>query len=127
MINDEEVIIRAKSKSKPDESYWVTFTLEQGFLYVSCTCPAGENDKMCKHRVRLLSNDQSMLFDRKEKELLSKVLEWASLTDFPMLIETLSQLEKEVERANKIIKPLKEKIGRLLSGGLSIKGGESTQ
>ena len=68
-----------------------------------------------------------MLFDRKEKELLSKVLEWASLTDFPMLIETLSQVEKEVERANKIIKPLKEKIGRLLSEGLSIRGGESTR
>jgi len=118
---DQEIIIRAKSQSKPDKPYIVGFTLKGEFLYTRCTCPAGEHDRMCRHRVGVLSNDPSILFDKNEKDLISKVSGWASMTEFPLLIDDLRQAEKEVERANKIIKPLKTKIGRLLAQGFRIK------
>jgi len=63
-----------------------------------------------------------MLFDKNERELLTKVSEWGKRTEFPILLGSLRQAEKEGERATKIVKREKAKIGRLFSEGLLIKG-----
>jgi len=106
------------AKSSKGEPYQVHFTLKENRLSVFCKCPAGIYGQLCKHKVKLLSNDTSMLFDPNQTDQLSQIVEWAKKTEYPQLLDELQDSEKEAETAKKKVKAIKERLARVMKTGL---------
>jgi hypothetical protein len=90
-----ETIIQAKSSSGRS-SYKVWFTWKENTLSVFCGCKAGELGKFCKHKWRLLSGDEEMLYDDTEASLLAKVNKWVALSAFSELYDRVNTLERQI-------------------------------
>jgi len=61
----EKITLLAKSSSG-DEPYFVDFLLKHGSLSVHCSCKAGEYGQLCKHKLALVTCDESMLYDKEQ-------------------------------------------------------------
>lgn len=116
-----ELKILAKSSSQP-EPYSVVVKWSNNKLSALCSCPAGEIGQLCKHKYAVLSNDQAILYDKKQSGQLDKISEWVQASSFPSLLSELEQAEEEkdeaIEKAKKKYSTVKHKIARLLSEGV---------
>ena len=59
--------------SSAGEPYNVKFSLNENKLKVLCDCPAGIYGKLCKHKIGLLANDASLLFNKTDHKSLQKL------------------------------------------------------
>jgi uncharacterized Zn finger protein len=108
-----------KAKSSSGQPYDVTIEFVGGALAAQCTCKAGVMRRLCKHRIALLQGDASMLYDSTQGGDLNEVMSWVQATAIPPLLARLSDVEKEIERAEKQAKELRKTILEALSTGLS--------
>jgi uncharacterized Zn finger protein len=117
-----EVEIPVKSSSNPDESYLVTFSLEDGKLSVFCTCPAGAWGKLCKHKTGLIENNAALLFDAEDAPALAKAHELVASTSMLDVYQQFSERRKAIEAQQKKLKKelsdIKSGFGRQLSDGV---------
>ena len=116
-----EIALKARSSSRP-EPYLVVFVWNNETLSVSCDCPAGEVGQLCKHKLALLQNDASMLYNPNQKDDLAKAFKWVQTTSFSSLLNELKETERQTEQtianAKKQLASLKQKVGRLIREGL---------
>ena len=116
-----EIILKARSSSRP-EPYLVVFLWNNKTISVSCDCPAGELGQLCKHKLALLQNDASMLYDADQNDDLNKAFKWVQSTSFSSLLNELEETERQTEqtiaKAKKQLASIKQKVGRLLKEGL---------
>ena len=116
-----EIILKARSSSRP-EPYLVVFVWNNKTLSVSCDCPAGELGQLCKHKLALLQNDASMLYNPNQKDDLAKAFKWVQTTSFSSLLNELKETERQTEQtianAKKQLASVKQKVGRLIREGL---------
>ena len=117
-----EINIHAKSTSKPEEPYEVTFLFKDNRLSVLCNCPAGEWGKLCKHKTALISNDDTMLFVTDELPLLEQAQELIQKTSLMDVFTNLDIRRKELESQQRKIKKelsnIKSQLGRMLHEGI---------
>ena len=116
-----KITLKAKSSSRPDP-YLVVFVWNNETLSVSCDCPAGEVGHLCKHKLALLQNDSSILYDAAQSDDLRKAFTWVQSTSLPSLLKELEETERQTEKtialAKKQLASIKQKVGRLLKEGL---------
>ena len=109
--------LRAAS-SDGTKAYEVTFDRDQGNIRITCTCPAGEIGKVCRHRLAFLRGDERMLFDRGQRDDLRTVLDWDEASAFTNLVKKLDEAERVQARAKREIAEIKKKIEAGMEQGL---------
>jgi hypothetical protein len=99
--------ILAKSSSS-DSSYAVRCYLEDNKISFFCSCHAGECRILCKHVRKIIAGDDSILFDRNQKNELEKIGNHLKKTQIPSLLleikkseDFLIEAKRNVEKAKK--------------------------
>lgn len=113
-----ETIIKVISSS--GEPYDVHFEFSENKFKVNCNCPAGIYGKLCKHKIRLLDGDSSLLFNKTDYEVLEQIHEVVKKSKYIEIISSYNNLKKEIEVAQKKEKKLKEQIEQSLKTGVDI-------
>lgn len=112
--------ISLKAKSSAGGSYDVSFRHEGGLLFVSCTCKASIYGNLCKHKVQLLSGDESILYDQGDALALREVQKWLSQSSYSNLLAEYDSLKKQIENAKKKERKLRPRIEKMLTEGIPI-------
>lgn len=85
--------------------------------YFRCSCPAGQNAQLCKHRLRLLLGDESDIHHTNDDTLLL-LNKLRSLSVIKTVLTQKNEIEQEQDRLKKELGKLKKKMGRILEQGV---------
>lgn len=102
--------IEILAKSSLGNPYTVRFYLEENEISAFCSCPAGDNRKLCKHVKRIIAGDDSILFDSNQKNIFLKIGSHLERTTIPILLSKLSESEIVLENAQKNFKKAKKAL-----------------
>ena len=111
---DTENYIDILVKSSSDNPYTVRFYFDEDAISTFCSCPAGEHRKLCKHIMRIINGDDSILFDIKQKKLLAKIVLNLRKTDIPSLLSKLNESEILLENAKQNAKKAKKNLEKMI-------------
>ena len=107
------------AKSSSGGSYKVVFEISDKDIKVQCNCKAGIFGQLCKHKLALISADESMLYSSEQKEDLLEVIELMNKHDcyeqLSQYATALSAIGKEITKLNKEKKVLKKNFENLLN------------
>ncbi|HUT30102.1 MAG TPA: SWIM zinc finger family protein [Sedimentisphaerales bacterium] len=109
-----ENYIEVLSKSSSGNPYTVRFYLREGSVSAFCSCPAGDNRKLCKHVIRIMNGDDSILFDPRQKPLLARILSYLENTDIPLLVSRLIESQILLENVEKDMKKAKKTLEKAI-------------
>ena len=109
------VLVRSSSR---DEPYRIVVMLDENGLSFYCDCQAGERGQLCKHKMALASGDSSILYNEEQSNNYNDVKSLVNKSNYPQLISELREYEKELEKVQKKIKGMKQKIARVMKEGL---------
>ncbi|HIJ71637.1 MAG TPA: hypothetical protein HPP87_09785 [Planctomycetes bacterium] len=112
MINGNSIEILAKSSS--GGSYTVRFYLEENKISAFYSCPAGDNRKLCKHVMRIITGDDSILYDSHQQKVFAKIISHLKGTNIPSLLSELNKSEILLENAQKNAKKAKKAIEKAI-------------
>lgn len=110
--------INIKVISSSGDPYDVHFELFENKFRVHCNCPAGIYGKLCKHKTGILDGDDSLLFDKNDREMLDRVHEIVKKSKYTEIISGYITIKKEIETAQKKEKKLREQIEQSLKTGI---------
>ena len=80
------------------EPYVISFRRrDDNNISAYCTCPAGESGMSCKHRVRILRGLIQGIVSPNTADVIT-VAGWLAGSDVEAALQTIDDLEKEVER-----------------------------
>lgn len=127
LLADEE-IIQIYVLGSSGNNYIVSFEAyedEEG-LMVSCDCPAGSRDQMCKHKAALINGDDSIMDPEymtgreAEFEHVQKWIKQYGLDKLMLEYEAkLAELEAEKKRIAKQVTAEKKRFARILADGVN--------
>ena len=109
------ILVKSSSQSEPRS---VHVTRDDSGLSFVCDCPAGNWVRICKHKMAVVSGDDSMLYDEDQRENFKKVMDWVAQSGYPDLIKKLKKTEIELTSAKEKVRDIKEKITRVMKEGL---------
>jgi len=112
MDTDNTVEIFVKSSS--GDPYTVRFYIDENKISAFCSCPAGVYRMLCKHIMRIINGDDSILFESKQKELLLKIVSHLQHTNIPFLLSQLNESEILLENAKKNVKEAKKNLEKAI-------------
>jgi uncharacterized Zn finger protein len=112
MSTKENIMLFAKSSS--GAPYTVTFDLEENTILAFCSCPAGDNRMLCKHIIKMISGDKSILYDDTQKHLLNQILSHLDNTPIPLLLSELDVSEKMLAKVQKDTKKAKKNLEKAI-------------
>ena len=101
-------------KGSTGNSYTVRIYLEKDGISAFCSCPAGDNRKLCKHVKRIIVGDDSILYDDKQKVVFMKILSHLQKTTIPLLLAELRESEILLENAQKKTRRAKHALERVV-------------
>jgi hypothetical protein len=101
--------ILAKSSSS-DTPYAVRCYLEENKISVFCSCRAGDNRMLCKHARKIIAGDDSILYDRNQKNELEKISNHLQKTNIPLLLSEINKSEDLLEEAKTNVKKAKKNL-----------------
>jgi uncharacterized Zn finger protein len=101
-------------KSSSGNPYTVRFYLEENEISAYCSCPAGDNRKLCKHVMRIINGDDSILYDNNQKKVFIKIGYHLQRTTIPFLSAELNETEILLENAQKNAKKAKEALEKVV-------------
>jgi hypothetical protein len=90
------------------EQYEITAMLDDGVFTMECSCQAGSNGMMCKHRQAIL--------DGKTPEAL-EVQQWFTNSKAHAVADAIKGMEAEAERIKRALKASKAQLGRMMQDG----------
>mgnify|MGYP001143361278 CR=1 FL=1 len=108
--NDIEILV----KSSSGDPYTVKFNLDENDLSAFCSCPAGIYRKLCKHILSIISNDESILYDRNQIEHIEQINTHLQKTIIPSLLSELKDSEELLEKAQKEVKKAGQNIEKAI-------------
>ncbi len=82
---------------------------------LACSCEAGRNDTLCKHR-RLLAEGDGSLLDRPDAPGISALFTLLAPTKIPGALAKLRDLEAQAERLKREISAQKHEVSRHMRG-----------
>jgi uncharacterized Zn finger protein len=106
-INKLEILAKSSSSETP---YTVECYLEENKISVFCSCPAGDNRKLCKHVMHILAGDDSILYDRNQKSVLEAIRNHLAGTTIPSLLSELEKSEQLLEEAKRNVEKAKKNL-----------------
>ena len=109
----KNIEILAKSSSS-DTPYTVRCYFEEDKISVFCSCPAGDNRKLCKHVRQVLIGDASILYDKNQKNDLEEISNCLQKTRIPLLLFEINKFEDILEEAKKNMEKAKKNLGNMI-------------
>ena len=107
----KKVEILAKSSSS-ETPYTVECYLGENKISVHCSCPAGDNRLLCKHVRKIVSGDESILYDRNQKREIEEIRNHLSGTEILLLLSELDKHESLLEEAKRNIEKAKKNLSK---------------
>jgi uncharacterized Zn finger protein len=107
--------ILAKSSSS-DTPYTVKCFFEEDKVSVFCSCPAGDNRKLCKHAKYVLAGDASILYDKNQKNDLEEISHRLQKTQIPSLLTDINKSEKLLEETKRNLEKAKKNLWKMIGG-----------
>lgn len=111
-----------KIRGSEGDIYEIHAASVDGVVRFTCTCPAGQNGQLCKHRISVLTG-LKVYFE----EGLSSRKEWGRITDilaadgitkaYKQFATEQKRLEAEAERVKKDLTKLKKALARKFEEG----------
>ena len=109
------ILVKSSSSSEPRS---VIVMLDDSGLSLFCDCPAGERDRVCKHKKAIASADDSMLYDEDQKKSFKQAMDWVAQSGYPDLMNELQEAESMLESAKQNAWAIKERIASAMNEGL---------
>ncbi|MBL7106358.1 MAG: hypothetical protein ISS77_01960 [Phycisphaerae bacterium] len=110
---EKNIEILAKSSSS-DTPYTVRCYFEENKISFFCSCPAGDNRKLCKHVRQIIAGDDSILYDINQKKELEEINNSLQKTQIPLLLLEISKSEYLLEETKRNIKKAKKKLENVI-------------
>ena len=104
--NNIEILV----KSSSGDPYTVSFYIDKNDISAVCSCPAGIYRILCKHIIHLISGDDSILYDRNQKELMRHICARLQKTNIPLLFSKWKESEELCKRAQQNAKKSKNNL-----------------
>jgi len=105
-----EDCVKVLAISSSGDPYTAIFYLEDNEIAAFCSCPAGENRRLCRHVIRIMNGDDSILYDSSQKEGLMTVAHHLQKTTVPFLLSELNESETRLQEAEKNAKRAKKAL-----------------
>jgi len=102
-------------RGSSDELYEVIFDRKGDMLRGSCTCRAGLFGQLCKHRVLLLSGDDTYLPELDSTEVKRQLSSLVKGSDLEVELNIISDLSARKAEIDSELKKHKKKMAGLLS------------
>ena len=119
---EQKCIVSIDISGDSGNSYTITTERNHsGKISMKCTCPAGEMETLCKHRLDILEGNFKRVDDAskyKIDELQCILLEHNFKIKIQEYFNELSRLEKNQKEIKKQISNLKKKFGKALGIGI---------
>jgi uncharacterized Zn finger protein len=109
----KNIEILAKSSSS-DTTYTVGCYFEENKISVFCSCPAGDNRKLCKHVRQVLIGDASILYDKNQKNDLEEISNRLHKTQIPLLLFEINKFEDLLEETKKNMEKAKKNLWNMI-------------
>ena len=109
-ITGEKIFLVQGSAKEP---YKVTFRMRTNGMSASCTCPAGENGQLCKHRLNLLGGMVDGLIGENSQDI-ETVVSWLSETGVGFALNEVVQAEEQFEIAKRKLATAKKQLLKIL-------------
>ncbi len=77
-------------------------------LSAYCTCPAGENGLICKHRTRIFAGDTQGIVEGIENVPIAQ--EWFRGSDIEKALNGLSSIESNAKKAERVFKEMTQML-----------------
>lgn len=120
-----DTTIFAKSSSRPDSPYSVHFIINDGKLFIHCSCPAGVYGKLCKHKTSFIKGDLNMLHDPSQQDLLTEVVSTINNSplnnDYSKFLDRKIKIENNLQELKNELKELKSILELKLKNGIQLK------
>jgi hypothetical protein len=97
--------------------YEVVFEKQEGKLSVSCTCLAGMNGKICRHRLALLGGNDSVLVGSSQLPNWRIAHAWVNASAFPDLLKDLEGAESAYEDAKRLVEKIRRRVQLAMNHG----------
>ncbi|MHC5060417.1 MAG: SWIM zinc finger family protein [Planctomycetota bacterium] len=104
--NHVEILV----KSSSGNPYTVRFYLQGKETTAFCSCPAGNNRKLCKHVKRIIIGNDSILYNSNQQDVFAKIVSHVKGTNIPFLLSELNESEVLLENAKKNAKKAKNAL-----------------
>lgn len=114
MTTENCVGILAKGSS--GNSYIVRFYLKENEIAAFCSCPAGDNRKLCKHVMRIMNGDDSILCDSRQKEAFATIGHHLQKTTVPLILSELNESKIALQVAENSVKKAKKALEKAVLG-----------
>jgi hypothetical protein len=105
----KHIELLAKSSSS-DTPYTVKCYLEGNKMTFFCSCRAGDNRMLCKHVRKIVSGDDSILYDRNQKDELDEISNHLQKTQIPFLLLEMNKCEDLLEEAKRNVEKAKKNL-----------------
>lgn len=86
-----------------------------GHLTVTCTCKAGQYGTLCKHRVRLLSGENTGIASRSQRRNIAKVRDWLHNSNLEEPLLDVFQAEEDLLEAQENQRKARRRLSRLMT------------
>jgi hypothetical protein len=110
--------ISLKVKSSSGEPYDVVFANLGTSFTVFCPCPAGIYGKLCKHKVKLLRGEKSILYNSSDISTLQIIQTWISSSPYSQLIEEYESTKNEIEAIKHKEEKIRQNLEKAMKEGI---------
>jgi uncharacterized Zn finger protein len=109
----KNIEILAKSSSS-DTPYTIRCYFEENKISVFCSCPAGDNRKLCKHVRQIIAGNDSILYDRNQKNELEEISNRLQKTQIPLLLFEINKSEDLLEETKRNVEKAKKNLENVI-------------
>lgn len=103
--------VRSSSSSS---EYIVSVWIEGEQVLCICDCPAGKFGKLCKHKVAILSGDESALSQRSQSDQLKFLCGQVTQRALGKCLLELDAAEKGLDQAKRHLDKVKKELERMI-------------
>jgi uncharacterized Zn finger protein len=98
-----------------NEPYEVTFYFDGQNMNALCTCQAGQNGQLCKHRLEILDGNNSKIVSPNKADS-KKIVTLFKGTPLESKLRQLNEVEKELEFLKKKVELTKKELVKIMRG-----------
>lgn len=115
---EDAITLHVKSSSNND-GYTITLNrTKDSLLTMLCDCKAGQNGLVCKHRIAVVSGNQSILVDaQRDNDAWEECQHLLGQSALPGLVAELAAKELALDVLKRDLANSKKKIGNYLLSG----------
>lgn len=95
----------------------VVFTREEEKLTIACSCPEGNQGRICEHKVRLAANDHLMLVNPMQTRDLHEAHIWVIQSSVSDLILRLFDLRSDPDQDEEMLRQTEREIAAAMKDG----------